>query len=382
MIHEVIPIRYDATANTAFQRDLKRRVRAYLATQKNGAKASAFMWFKVVFYIAAYLTTLAELTLVRHSLVVTLALIVVQSMLVVGLAYNVAHDAVHDTLSKRKWVNELLFYATFNFFGPNAYLWRHRHIVMHHSAVNVPGFDFNIEAADILRFAPTQRWRPMHRYQHLYAPFAYLVFTFHWVFIKDFQMMMLDRIGNVGGIRHPRWRLAELVAWKILHVALLIVLPIFALGVPAWQVIAAYALFQFLTSVQFVLTFTASHLNEGLVFVEAGEENQIPHSFLEHALHTSLDFSPTDPLLSFWLGGFNSHVAHHMFPAICSVHYPAITRLIQRTAAEHGLPYKQVGFHEVFVNHFAFLKQMGRDAQSPHAAYMHSAPVASTQTSG
>jgi linoleoyl-CoA desaturase len=374
MIHEVIPIRYDRERNTQFQRVLKRRVRTYLATQKQGAKANGFMWFKVVFYIGAYLGNLATLTFVRHSLLVTLALIVLQSMLVVGLAYNVAHDAVHNTLSKKKWVNELLFYATFNFFGPNAYLWRYRHVVMHHAAVNVPGWDFNIEAADILRFAPTQKWRPIHRFQHLYAPFAYLIFTFHWVFIKDFQMLLLDRIGNVGGIKHPWWRTVELVAWKLLHVGMLIVLPIVMLGVPAWQVILAYLFFQLMTSFQFVLTFTASHLNEGLVFVEAGDKNDIPHSFLEHALHTSLDFSPTDPVVSFWLGGFNSHVAHHMFPNICSVHYPALTREIQRTAEEFGLPYKAISFFQVFTNHFAYLKQMGHDALSPFETYMHKAP--------
>lgn len=382
MIHEVIPIQYDASVNADFQAALKGRVRDYLKSQKSGAKATSFMWFKVWFYIVAYGGTLASLTLVRHTLAVTALLIVVQSMLVVGLAYNVAHDAVHGALSKRRWVNELLFYTTFNFFGPNAYLWRNRHTVMHHSAVNVPGWDFNIEAADILRFAPSQRWRPIHRYQHLYAPLAYLVFTFHWVFIKDFQMLFLDRIGNVGNIRHPWWRFVELTAWKFLHVGLLIVLPTFALHVPLWWVLLAYLGFQFLTSIQFVLTFTASHLNEDLVFVEASEDNRIPHSFLEHALHTSLDFSPTDPLLSFWLGGFNSHIAHHMFPSVCSVHYPALTRLIRTTAKEFGLPYKVTSFAKVFVGHFAYLKQMGKDADSPRASYSFPRLAAPPRTSG
>ena len=120
------------------------------------------MWFKVAFFVAAYVGLWASLAFVRHSLWVTAALMLLLSMVLVGLAYNVAHDAVHGALSRRRWVNELFFYVTFNLFGPNAYLWRYRHTVMHHSAVNVPGFDFNIEAADILRFSPTQTWRPMH----------------------------------------------------------------------------------------------------------------------------------------------------------------------------------------------------------------------------
>jgi linoleoyl-CoA desaturase len=371
MIHTVIPIHYDASPNQEFQVVLKRRVADYLSTQKNGSKATTFMWAKVAFYVFAYVGLVSELTLVRHSLPATAGLLVVLSVVLVGLAYNVAHDAVHGALSKRRWVNEVLYYVTFNLFGPNAYLWRYRHTVMHHSAVNVPGFDFNIEATEILRFSPTQKWRPMHRFQHLYAPFAYLVFTFHWVFVKDFKMLLIDRIGNVDGIRHPWWRFVEVVAWKMAHVGGLVVLPILVLDVPAWQILLAYLFFQFITSFQFVLTFTGSHLNEGMVFVEPGADNNIPHSFLEHALRTSLDFHPTNPVLSFWLGGFNSHVAHHMFPNVCSVHYPRISVLIQETAAEFGMPYKQISIDKLFIGHFKYLKQLGRDAESPRAAYLH-----------
>lgn len=371
MIHTVIPIRYDAAPNAEFQAALKRRVAEYLATRPSGPKADGFMWFKVAFFLAAYVGTWASLAFVRHSLPVTAALMLLLSMILVGLAYNVAHDAVHGALSKRRWVNEVLFYVVFNVFGPNAYLWRYRHTVMHHNAVNVPGFDFNIEASDILRFSPTQTWRPMHRFQHVYAPFAYLVFTFHWVFVKDFKMLFADRIGNVAEIRHPWWRFVEVFAWKLVHVGMLIVVPAYGLGAPLWQVFVAYLLFQFVTSFQFVLTFTGSHLNEGMVFVEPGADNRIPHSFLEHALRTSLDFHPTNPLLSFWLGGFNSHVAHHMFPNVCSVHYPALTRIIQRTCAEYGMPYKEISIDKLFVRHFRYLKELGRDAESPNAAYLH-----------
>src|SRR5690606_17673829 len=112
-------------------------------------------------------------------------------------------------------------------------------------------------------------------------PFAYLLFTFHWVFVKDFKMLFTDRIGNVAGIRHPWWRFVEVAAWKVVHVTMLIVAPAYGLGLPLWHVAVAYLGFQFVTSFQFVLTFTGSHLNEGMVFVEPGEDNRIPHSFLE-----------------------------------------------------------------------------------------------------
>ena len=364
---------FDSSQRRDFQRALKSRVRAYLATQPAGRKATGFMWFKVVFYLCAWWGTWAQVALVQHSLPVDLALIVALSTLTMATAYNVSHDAVHGTISERPWVNELLFQLTFNIFGPNAYLWRLRHAVMHHMCVNIPGLDFNIEASDILRFSPTQKWRPMHRYQHLYAPFAYLVFTMHWIWVKDFQMLRLSRIGNVAQIEHTPRRVLEIVFWKLVHVVLMFVLPVMVGGYSIGTVLAGYVIWQALGSFQFVLTFTGSHLNRGLVFVERDDAGRVPHSFYEHQLHTSMDFHPESGVLTFLIGGFNAHIAHHMFPHICSVHYPKLTPIIRRTALEFGLPYRQTTLARLFVDHFRYLAELGIDPDSPRAAYLHKA---------
>jgi len=362
---------YDAAVNRDFQTVLKERVGAHLAAQPSGRYANTFMWFKVVFFLVAYWGLWATLALFDHSVPVALGLIGVFACVVVAVAYNISHDAVHGAISRRVWVNEVLFHGTFNLLGPNAYLWRLRHSEMHHSCVNVPGYDFNIEAAGILRFAPTQPWRPIHRWQHLYAPLAYMVFTLHWVFVNDFVMMRLKAIGNVQDIRHPWWRWAEVIGWKAVYVGYMLVVPTLATSWTWWQVLIGYLLYQFFVSFQFVLTFVGSHLNEGMVFVENGDGNHIPHSFLEHALHTSMDFNPKNPLVSFWFGGFNAHIAHHMFPGVCSVHYPEMTTIIEATAKEYGLPYKHMPMHVLFYRHFVYLKQMGADAESPRAAYLY-----------
>ncbi len=371
MIHTVAPIHYDSEPNTAFQEALRGRVTAYLKAQPNGRRANGFMVFKIVFFLVAYWFTWAQLALVDHSVPVALALLGVLACVVVAVAYNISHDAVHGAISRKPWVNELLLHLTFNPLGPNAYLWRLRHAVMHHSAVNIPGYDFNIEASDILRFAPTQKWRPIHRYQHLYAPFAYMAFTLHWVFVKDFKMLGLKEIGNIRDIEHPWWRVLEVTAWKVVYVLLMLVIPTLATSWAWWQVLLGFLLYQAFVSFQFVITFVGSHLNEGMVFVERDAGDHVPHSFLEHALHTSMDFNPRNPLVSFWFGGFNAHVAHHMFPSVCSVHYPALTKIIQETAAEHGMPYKQMPIHVLFLRHFRYLKQLGADPESPWATYMH-----------
>jgi linoleoyl-CoA desaturase len=369
--HSVAPVLYDAGCRADFQATLKARVFTWLDSLPNGRKATPFMWFKVVFFVTAWWSLWALLALVPHGPGLTLGLLLTFALTSVALAYNVSHDAVHHALARRTWVNDALFHLTFNPLGPSAHLWRLRHTIMHHNCVNVPGLDFNIEAAGILRFSPTQPWRPLHRWQHLYAPFAYMIFTLHWVFVKDVQLLFERRIGNVEGISHPWSRVARVFAWKLFYVGIMLVVPALVLPYGFGAVLAGFLLYQAVTSFLLVLTFTGSHLNQGMVFVEAGPGNQIPHGFFEHALLTSLDFHPRSPFFSFFLGGFNAHVAHHMFPQVCSVHYPEITRIIQQTAAEYGLPYREMNIVELFVSHFRYLAELGRGRDEPRAAYLH-----------
>jgi len=376
VIHSVEPVRYDRSVHRSFSDDLRDRVMAYVRRQPNGRFGTPYMAFKVVVLLAVHWLLYGLLVSTLWSLPVTLLLLVGYAVSVMSVAYSVSHDAVHGALSRRRWVNELLFQLTFNLFGPSAYLWRLRHRIMHHNCVNIPGVDFNIEASDLLRFSPTQRWRPAHRWQHLYAPLLYMLFTTHWVFVKDLRMLTVERIGNVTDIVHPWHRVVEVVAWKLVYVVLAFVVPMASLGVSFGQVLAAYLFYQAVVSFLFVLTFTGSHLNRGLVFVPPREaDGVVPHSFYEHALRTSLDFHPTNPLVGFVMGGFNAHVAHHMFPQICSVHYPAITPIIAATAREHGLPYHTMNVVELFVTHFRYLRDLGRGPHAPDAAYLHPGPA-------
>lgn len=369
MKHRVAPIHFDQNRHAAFQQALRDRVRAYLDQQPNDRFANGFMWFKVAFYLVAFVGVWASLAFTKHSVPVSLVLIMVFACLVVGVAYNISHDAVHGAISRKKWVNELLFH-TFTLLGPNGYIWRYRHKVVHHDCVNIAGRDYNIEASDLLRFSPTQTWRPVHRWQHLYAPILYLVFTTHWVFVKDFQMLREKRIGNLEDIEHQPAAVVSIAFWKLFYIGYMLVVPMLFSGWRWWQVLLGYAFYQAFVSFQFVITFTGSHLNEGLFFLNPGEGDAVPHSFLEHQLHTTCDFNPTHPVVSFWLGGFNAHVAHHMFPTVCSVHYPALTRIIERTCAEYDMPYKQMPMHQLYLRHFKYLKQLGASAEGPRAAYM------------
>src|ERR1019366_9214519 len=66
------------------------------------------------------------------------------------LIYNVAHDAVHNTFSKHRWLNNWLFTLTFGLIGDNGNFWKLRHVQSHHNYVNMPDLDIDIEVISLL----------------------------------------------------------------------------------------------------------------------------------------------------------------------------------------------------------------------------------------
>jgi linoleoyl-CoA desaturase len=80
---------------------------------------------------------------------------------------------------------------------------------------------------------------------------------------------------------------------------------------------------------------------------------------------TTSNFSRKNKWLSWYVGGLNFQVEHHLFPSICHVHYPALSNIVKETAQEYGLPYhEQATFMEAFRSHVRLLKSLGVPSMS------------------
>ena len=83
------------------------------------------------------------------------------------------------------------------------------------------------------------------------------------------------------------------------------------------------------------------------------------------ASETAMAMTPRNRLLSWYVGGLNYQIEHHLFPKVCSVHYPAISRVVRLAAAAHGVPYhEQPTLLRAIRSHYRMLKHFGRDAGS------------------
>jgi len=60
----------------------------------------------------------------------------------------------------------------------------------------------------------------------------------------------------------------------------------------------------------------------------------------------------------------NFQIEHHLFPKISHVNYPAISRLVETSCREFGIPYAaHTSFRAGIVSHFRWLRRMG--SQNP-----------------
>ncbi len=59
-----------------------------------------------------------------------------------------------------------------------------------------------------------------------------------------------------------------------------------------------------------------------------------------HQVETSVDFARDNRLLTWYLGGLNFQVEHHLFPKTCHIHYPAISPIVEATCRAHGISHR------------------------------------------
>ena len=80
-------------------------------------------------------------------------LTIVLALSVVGIGFNIMHDAGHGAASRLRGINALLVHSL-DIVGGSSYLWRWKHGVLHHHYANITGQDTDIAIAPLARFTP------------------------------------------------------------------------------------------------------------------------------------------------------------------------------------------------------------------------------------
>jgi len=265
------------------------------------------------------------------------ALAISVGMAMAGIGFNIQHDGGHGSYSRRESVNLIMAFAL-DVLGASSYVWSWKHNVFHHSNPNIAGLDADIDIQPFCRLAPAQRRRAWHRFQHLYIWFLYSLLTVKWQFVDDFKELASGRIGGQHFARPRGWRLWSLVAGKVIFLSWTFVLPLLLHSV--LRVALCFTLASLVLGLTLAITFQLAHAVEGAAFSSLGESGRASTEWAVHQVEASMNFAPGNRVLTWYLGGLNYQIEHHLFPRVCHLHLRDLSSIVQTACLEYGVNYR------------------------------------------
>jgi len=278
-----------------------------------------------------------------------------------GTGMSVMHDAMHGSYSKNRKLNKYMGY-TMNLLGGSTTLWRIQHNVLHHTYPNVVESDDDIDPPFFLRFSPHAKRHWMHRFQHLYVWFFYGMSTLSWVTANDFiRMNRYRKMGYIKGKNEFAKELLNLTGWKLLYYTYTLVLPLVMIPLAPWMIILGFVAMHFVTGFSLSIVFQTAHIMPSNEFPKPDDNGLIANSWSIHQLATTSNYAPNGRLFSWFIGGLNYQIEHHLLPDVCHVHYRKLSRIVADTAKEYGIPYHtKKTFIAALWDHTKMLAQLGR----------------------
>ena len=356
-------VKFTNTNKSAFFATTRQRVESYFKEKNISKHANKAMWGKTIFYLTGFFGLYLLIISNYFSPTTMLGLAILLGVFSAFIGFNICHDAIHGSFSANPKINRL-FSFIFNLIGASPYIWSISHNVVHHTYTNIPGHDEDIEIAPgLIRISKDDKINKIQRYQHFYAFGLYSLASLSWVLRKDYIKFFQKKIGQHPTTHHPRKEYYNLFLYKALYYFLFIVLPLMVLDITWWQLLIGFVSLHLAEGLVIGLIFQLAHVVEGTDFPLPNEEGNIEEAWADHQMRTTANFATNSKFAAFILGGLNRQIEHHLFPKVCHIHYPEISKIVKQTAQEFNLPYiESPTFFAALQSHYRMLKKFGKEA--------------------
>jgi linoleoyl-CoA desaturase len=166
-------------------------------------------------------------------------------------------------------------------------------------------------------------------------------------------------VGN-NTIRSIGWK-DQLTFWgsKISFLLFFVVVPIYMKGIIPY--LTGFMIFSASTGIVISMVFQLAHTVNDVEFPKPNANtNKLEDEWAVHQLKTTANFATKNPFITWFAGGLNFQIEHHLFPKISHVHYPALSKIVKQTSAEFGLKYQEFPkMRHAIVSHIMYLRRMG-----------------------
>jgi linoleoyl-CoA desaturase len=356
-------IKFNISNQNDFITSLNNRVQTYFIENNIDKQYNGEMVRKTIFMIGLYFIPYGLMLSGQFTHPITLLLLwLTMAIGMAGIGLGIMHDANHGAYSKNSGINNL-FGMIIHFLGVSQLNWKIQHNVLHHTYTNIEGYDDSLHAGNLLRFSPHQPLKKHHRLQHYYGWLLYSLQTLVWAIITDFvRLNNYNKRGLTASRNKSNFRLmTELILWKLFYFGFILVLPMAVLSTPWWWTLLFFLAMQLTAGFILACIFLPAHVMPECNYPLPDNNGNIANSWAIHQLQTSCNFATQSRWFSWFVGGLNFQIEHHIFPNICHVHYPPISKLLKQTALEYNLPYyHQSTFLKAVIEHGKMLKRLGR----------------------
>jgi linoleoyl-CoA desaturase len=347
---------------SVFFNTLKERVDNYFESNKISKNANLAMVIKSIVMLGIYIGPFVVLLAFTPPLGISLLLWSIMGVGLAGVGMSVMHDANHGAYSSNNKINFLMG-SILNLLGASTFNWKLQHNILHHTYTNITHMDDDISDKPMLRFTPHAAVKSFHKYQWVYAFLFYGITTMYWILLKDFvQFSRYKKQGvNNNSKSQNNIALLKIVIVKVVYTFVILVAPTLIFSIPLGQVFAGFFLMHFIAGIILTVTFQLAHTVEGTSHPLPDENGIIDNNWAIHQMNTTVNFSRNNKLISWYVGGLNFQVEHHLFPKISHVHYPEIAHIVKKTAEEFNVPYlENKTFMQALRSHILTLQRFGR----------------------
>jgi linoleoyl-CoA desaturase len=346
-----------------FFAELKHRVAAYLEQEGVSGRDAPAMYLKTAIIMSWLLGSYLGLLLWAHNALQIILLSISLGLAMTGVGFSIQHDGNHGGYSKHNWINQLMA-LSLDLIGGSSYVWHWKHNVIHHTYSNIAHVDSDLDVGFFARLSPDHRRLSIHRFQHFYVWALYALLPFKWIFVDDYQNLLTGKIGTQKFPRPSPQMLAVTLAMKAVNLFLAILLPLWFH--PVGLVVLGFCVASVTLGIILAVVFQMAHCHERAEFPLPDANHRMSAEWATHQVATTVDFARENALLTWWLGGLNFQVEHHLFPKVCHVHYRAISKIVEATCREYGLLFRSHDtLGEALSAHARWLRRMGEEPTPP-----------------
>jgi linoleoyl-CoA desaturase len=341
-----------------FSKKLTKQVEEYFVHNQISKTDSPILYIKTFVLFATLISCWTLLMFVDLSIWGITTATILGGLSIAGIGFNVMHDGGHKSYSKNKKINQIMAYSS-DLIGTSSYNWNIKHNQLHHTYVNINHYDDDLNVGILARFSPDQPRLWFHRFQQYYMWFLYCFMKFKWSFFDDFNTLIRGKLGSQT-IRRPKGaKLVAFIGGRLFFFSWAIIIPL--AYHPVQSVLCVYLCVSAISGLTLACVFSLAHMSEEAAFPKPDEETyRLEDDWMLHQVRTTVNFARKNPLLSWYVGGLNFQIEHHLFPKISHVHYPALSTIVESICKEYDIPY--LCHHTLFDglrSHFRQLKKLG-----------------------